>query len=123
MFPITRASIAALAVAALATASDAAPYLISAQQADFRSRPEYIRDHFAHIETLPFDGLTISTASGARLMAGVPRPAEEMARDFAPLGGLTVTRMLRNFAWVNVDRLTSAQSRRCRNPNHFLKKG
>ena len=39
-------SIALLAAVATGTA---APLLINAQQADYRTRPEYIRDHFAHI--------------------------------------------------------------------------
>lgn len=47
-------------LAAVATGT-AAPLLINAQQADYRTRPEYIRDHFAYIETLPFDGLGIKT--------------------------------------------------------------
>jgi Bacterial Ig domain len=88
----------------LTKASDAGPYLINAQQANFRVRPEYIRDHFAHIETLPFDGLTISTTTGSAIMSGETRSYAEIASDFAPLNGLSFTRMKHNFALVNVDR-------------------
>jgi hypothetical protein len=78
--------------------------LINAQQADFRSSPAYVRDHFAHIETLPFDGLVLTTISGSKLMAGEACSAAEIAREFAPVRGLPFVRMKHNFAWVNVDR-------------------
>ena len=84
----------------MATRSVAAPFLINAQQADFRNRPEYVRDHFAHIESLPFDGMTITSNSGAALMNGSARNYAEVARDFAPLDGLPFTRMRHNFAHV-----------------------
>jgi hypothetical protein len=88
----------------LTKASGAGPYLINAQQSGFWNRPEYIRDHFAHIETLPFDGLTISTTAGSAIMSGETRSYAEIASDFAPLNGLSFTRMKHNFALVNVDR-------------------
>ena len=93
----------ALLTAGCATAA-AGALLINAQQATFRTRPEYVREHFAHIETLPFDGLVLSTATGSVLMSGAARSYAQMASDFAPLGGLTFTRMTHNFALVNVDR-------------------
>lgn len=86
----------------LTTASGAGPYLINAQQAD--CRPEYIRDHFAHIETLPFDGLTISTTTGSEIMSGDIRTHAQIASDFAPLNGLFFRRVKHNFALANVDR-------------------
>jgi Bacterial Ig domain len=88
----------------LTRASDAGPYLINAQQSGFRSRPEYIRDHFAHIETLPFDGLTISTTTGSAIMSGQVRSYAVIASEFAPLNGLPFARMKHNFALINVDR-------------------
>jgi hypothetical protein len=88
----------------LARASGAGPYLINAQQSDFRNRPEYIRDHLAYIETLPFDGLTFSTTTGSAIMSGGARSYAAIASDFAPLNGLTFTRMRHNFVLVNVDR-------------------
>jgi hypothetical protein len=95
----------AITLSALLTrASGAGPYLINAQQPDFRNRPGYIRDHFAHIETLPFDGLTISTTTGNAIMSGEARSYAEIATDFAPLNGLSFTRLKHNFALVNVDR-------------------
>jgi len=83
---------------------NAGSLLINAQQASFRTRPEYVREHFAHIETLPFDGLVLSTVSGRELMSGTARSYGQIAADFAPLGGLPFTRMTHNFALVNVDR-------------------
>ncbi len=85
-------------------AADAGPLVINAQQATFRTRPEYVREHFAHIETLPFDGLVLSTVTGSVLMSGTARSYAQIAGDFAPLGGLAFTRMKHNFALVNVDR-------------------
>ncbi|MCE9609384.1 MAG: hypothetical protein K8R23_04060 [Chthoniobacter sp.] len=96
--------LAVIALLAGLASGIAAPLLISAQQASYRTRPEYLRDHFAHIETLPFDGLAISTATGSVLMSGTVRSAADMADDFAPLNGLAFTRMRHNFALVNVDR-------------------
>ncbi|HEX8077480.1 MAG TPA: Ig-like domain-containing protein, partial [Chthoniobacterales bacterium] len=80
------------------------PYLINAQQADFRSRPEYVRDHLAHIESLPFDGVVFTSTTTAVLMNGTARSYEEIAQEFAPLHGLSFTRIKHNLAWVNVDR-------------------
>src|SRR5205807_298285 len=82
----------------------ASPFLINAQQADFRSHPDYVRDHFAHIETLPFDGLVFATTSGSVLMSGVARSYAEIAADFAPVRGLPFVRMKHNFAWFEIDR-------------------
>lgn len=96
--------LATFALLCTATRSVAVPFLINAQQADFRNRPEYVRDHFAHIESLPFDGMTITSGSGAALMNGSARSYAEVARDFASLDGLPFTRMRHNFAHVNVDR-------------------
>ncbi len=93
----------AIVLFGMATPGKAAPWLINAQQADLRSRPESVRDHFAHIESLPFDGMTITSASGSVLMNGTARSYAEISRDFAPLNGLTFTRMKHNFALVNVD--------------------
>lgn len=45
-------------VALLTRTSRAGPYLINAEQPSFRNRPEYIRDHFAHIETLLIKGVS-----------------------------------------------------------------
>ena len=84
--------------------SRAAPFLINAQQADFRSRPEYVREHFAHIESLPFDGMTITSETGVLLMNGAARSHAQISADFAALGGLHFTRMKHNYAHVNVDR-------------------
>lgn len=80
------------------------PFLLNAQQATFATRPEYLRDHFHHIDALPFDGLIISSDTGRTLMAGTAQNAEQMTRDFAPLNGLVFTRARHNFALVNVDR-------------------
>ncbi len=93
-----------LAAGALTAAANAGPLLINTQQASFRSRPEFVRDHFAHIETLPFDGMALSTVTGAVLMNGTPRSYAEISADFAPLNGLVFTRMSHNFALVFVDR-------------------
>ena len=100
-----RALLAACTLSAIFPAtSGAGPLLINAQQATFRTRPEYVREHFAHIDSLPFDGLVVSTATGSVLMNGTARSYAQMASDFAPLDGLTFTRMTHNFALVNVDR-------------------
>jgi len=93
-----------LAAWVLTFTAEARPRLINTQQASFRSRPEFVRDHFAHIETLPFDGLALSTTTGAVLMKGTPRTYAEISADFAPLNGLVFTRMTHNFAIVFVDR-------------------
>ena len=93
-----------LALLAAVASCTAAPLLINAQQADYRTRPEYVRDHFAHIETLPFDGLAITTATGSAIMNGTARSYAQISSDFAPLNGLVFTRMRHNFAVVNVDR-------------------
>ena len=103
--PILRSLLAvALFVTVFTTSAVGSRLLINAQQADFRSSPSYVRDHFAHIETLPFDGLVLTTVSGSNLMNGNPRSAAEMAREFAPVRGLPFAQMKHNFAWVNVDR-------------------
>ena len=100
-----RALLAACTLSAILPATTGAgPLLINAQQADFRMRPEYVRDHSAHIDSLPFDGMALTTATGGVLMSGTPRGYAEIARDFAPLNGLVFTRMTHNFALVNVDR-------------------
>ena len=93
-----------LAAWVLTFTAEARPRLINTQQASFRSRPEFVRDHFAHIETIPFDGLALSTTTGAVLMKGTPRTYAEISADFAPLNGLVFTRMTHNFALVFVDR-------------------
>lgn len=93
-----------LAAGALTATANAGPLLINTQQASFRTRPEFVRDHFGHIETLPFDGMALSTLTGAVLMHGTPRSYAEISADFAPLNGLVFTRMTHNFALVNVDR-------------------
>lgn len=89
---------------AMAAPASAAPLLINAQQGDLRSRPEYIRDHFAHIESLPFDGLTLTSTTGSVLMNGMARSYADISRDFAPLNGLAFTRMTHNFALLKVDK-------------------
>jgi hypothetical protein len=104
MRDISRTALALLLLALTVAHSAAGAWLINAQQADFRSRPEFIRDHFAHIETLPFDGLVVSTRAGSRVMSGAPLSPDEIAREFSPLNGLAFTRMQHRFAWVNVDR-------------------
>ena len=96
--------LAAIAFIAMAMPGSAAPFLINAQQADYRSTPEYVRDHFAHIDSLPFDGMTITTRSGTGLMNGTVRSHAEIADDFAALNGLAFTRMKHYYAHVNVDR-------------------
>ena len=93
-----------LAAWVLTFTAEAGPRLINTQQASFATRPEFVRDHFAHIETLPFDGLALSTTTGAVLMKGTPRTYAEISADFAPLNGLAFTRMTHNFALVIVDR-------------------
>ena len=108
--PIFRAAVrtgivlAGLASLGALRARATGPFLLNAQQADFRSRPEYIRDHFAHVETLPFDGLVFTTESGAVLMNGAPRSYGEIAADFAPVRGLEFARLKHNLTWINVDR-------------------
>ena len=94
----------AIAFIAMARTARAAPFLINAQQADYRSQPEYVREHIAHIESLPFDGMTFTSRSGTGLMNGTARSYPEIAEDFAALNGLTFTRMKHNYAHVNVDR-------------------
>lgn len=96
--------LATVVLLALLVSGNAAPLLINAQQASYRTRPEYVRDHFAHIDTLPFDGLAMTTATGSAIMNGTARSSAEMAGDFAPLNGLVFTRMKHHFALVNVDR-------------------
>ena len=94
-----------LLVAALPTlAHGAGPYLINAQRADYRTQPAYVRDHLAHIETLPFDGTVFSTPCGATLMSGQARSYAAISADFAPLNGITFSRLKHNFALVNVNR-------------------
>ena len=80
------------------------PYLLNAQQATFATRPEYLRDHFHHIDTLPFDGMVVSSDTGHGIMDGTPRTHRRMSLDFAPMNGLVFRRMTHNFALVNVDR-------------------
>ena len=94
-----------LAAAALAPVCDtAAAYLINAQQAGYQSEPRFIRDRFAYIDSLPFDGMTITTPTGRLLMNGSARSYAEMALDFGPLNGLIFKRLKHNFALVNVGR-------------------
>ena len=81
-----------------------APWLLDAQQPTYATRPAYLRDHFAHLETLPFDGLVISSETGRELMAGAALSEAAMVREFAPLQGLVFTRMKHRFALVLVDR-------------------
>src|SRR5205823_233330 len=54
--------------------------------------------------SLPFDGLTISTTTGSAIMNGDVRTYAAIASDFAPLNGLSFTRVKHNFALLNVDR-------------------
>lgn len=106
MFPPLKTSFLCLALIleAFLGGANAEPLLINAQQADLRSRPEYVRDHFAHIESLPFDGMSFTTESGTALMDGSLRTYEQISSEFAAIDGLKFTRMKLNFAHVNVDR-------------------
>ena len=100
-----RALPAVCILSALLTATTCAgPLLINAQQASFRTRPEYVREHAAHIDTLPFDGMVLTTDAGSALMSGTARTYAEISRDFAPLSGIAFTRMRHNFAIVTADR-------------------
>lgn len=94
----------ALGLLALPAASRGSQYLINAPQNSLRNGPAYIRDHFAHIESLPFDGMTINTPSTTLVMKNTTRSYQAMSNDFAPLNGLTFTRLKHNFAAVSVDR-------------------
>ena len=70
-----------------------APWLLNAQQPSFATRPEYIRDHFHHIDTLPFDGMVIGSETASAIMDGTARSEDRMTLDFAPLNGLAFQRM------------------------------
>ena len=85
-------------------ASRGGPYLINAQQNSLHNQPAYIRDHFAHIDSLPFDGMTINTPETTMVMKNTVRTYQQMSNDFAPLNGLTFTKVKYNFATVSVDR-------------------
>src|SRR5688572_14512059 len=93
----------ALFVVFRATGVEAA-YLINAQQGSYQNEPRFIRDRFEYVESLPFDGMTISTETGRNLMNGVPRKLAQMSLDFGPLNGLAFKRLKHNFALVNVRR-------------------
>ncbi len=88
----------------VANGANAAAYLIHAQQPSYQTEPRYIRDHFAYIDSLPFDGMTIATGTGRLLMNGTARTYAQMALDFGPLSGLRFRRLKHNFAVVNVRR-------------------
>ncbi len=89
-------------IALMPAAGTSAAYVINAQQGNYQSEPRFIRDRFEFIDSLPFDGMTISTATGRNLMNGTPRSYAQMALDFAPLNGLVFKRVKHNFALVNV---------------------
>ncbi|MEA3213635.1 MAG: hypothetical protein QOE70_6692 [Chthoniobacter sp.] len=80
------------------------PYLINAQQSGYQNEPRFIRDRFQYIDSLPFDGLTISTDTGRMLMNGSRRSYAQMSLDFGPLNHLVFQRLKHNFAVVNVNR-------------------
>ena len=85
--------------------ANAIPYLLNAQQPNSKTQPQYIRDHYSQIESLTvFDGMVISSETGWNLMNGTARSYTQISNDFAPLVGLTFTRMKHNFAFVTVDR-------------------
>ena len=85
-------------------AARASSYLINAQQGNYQNEPRFIRDRFAHIESQPFDGMTISTPTGRKLMNGSARTYAQMSLDFGPLNGLVFKHVKHNFALVNVRR-------------------
>src|SRR5260221_296964 len=87
-----------------ARADGAGPFLINAQQRGYQNEPRFVRDRFEYIDSLPFDGLTVSTDTGRLLMNGSPRTYSQMLLDFSPLSRLVFKRLKHNFALVNVDR-------------------
>ncbi len=83
----------------------AGPLLINAQQPNDKTRPQYIRDHFDHINAWPaFDGMVVRTNAGWNLMNGAAQTYSAISSEFAPLVGLNFSRMKNNFAIVPVNR-------------------
>jgi fibronectin type 3 domain-containing protein len=102
---ITRIAVLLGAALAFLTQVHAAPLLINAQQPNNLTRPQYIRDHFAHIESLTaFDGMVVRTDAGWNLMNGNALTYTQISNEFSPLVGLNFTRMKNNFAIVPVNR-------------------
>src|SRR5262249_37175427 len=64
----------------------------------------FIRDRSEFIDSLPFDGMTISTDTGRDLMKGTARSYSQMALDFGPLARVAFKRLKHNFALVTVNR-------------------
>ena len=71
---------------------------------EIRAWPSYIATRVAHIETLPFDGIAIHNPIGTELMNGSLHSVASIANEWAPLKGVTWTRMQHNFAVVHVKR-------------------
>lgn len=98
------------AVSALSAATE--PQLILLQQSalrdangnEIRDYPAYIRTKAAWIDTLPFNGIAFHFPSGYSLMDGTLYSTATLSNEWAPLKGVTWTRMKNNFAVVNVDR-------------------
>jgi hypothetical protein len=92
------ASIPALAI------DSGGPYLIGWGVNPQNVRPTFIRDHLAYMETKPYDGAGISSNAGWTLMDGPSISYTTMYNEFAPMAGLTYTKLKHNLAAVNINR-------------------
>jgi hypothetical protein len=59
--------------------------LLIAQQPEVSNMPQSIAQNISHIESLPFDGMLISSSAGWRIMRGDEITYAEMDKEFAPL--------------------------------------
>ena len=105
-------TLAVCLTAAFTMPASAEPKLILLTQSNLRNPdgsevrvwPSYIATKVAHIETLPFDGIAIHNSIGTELMNGSLHSVAAIAAEWAPLRGVTWTRMQHNFAVVHVKR-------------------
>jgi hypothetical protein len=71
---------------------------------EIRDYPSYVKANVSYIDSLPFDGIAFHFPSGYTLMDGTLHSTSTLSNEWAPLQGVTWTRMKNNFAVVNVDR-------------------
>jgi hypothetical protein len=92
--------------------ASAEPKLILLTQSNLRNPdgtevrvwPSYIKTKVSIIDSLPFNGIAFHFPSGISLMDGTLHSVATLSNEWAPLKGVTWTRMKNNFAIVHVDR-------------------
>ena len=105
-----------LLLGVLSCSARAESLLLSLQQRDLRlpdgsvvqNYPAYVYERRAYIDTLPFDGIAIHSstggATGLGVMSGAAISYATITNEWAPLRGVSFTRVTHNFAVVNVGR-------------------